>query len=147
MYIVILGEVINFKEIVYDEQKLKALADKNWEIKQYVNSAYKDFICSNFSSAHADYIEGVLLCSEESFELSKKIAKEIIDYIAPFQINIAIAKGELYILNKVKADWSNGPAFWEAGKLLGEIKKSGNKESQILIADSIESVDKVQVNK
>lgn len=147
MYIVILGEVVNFKEIVYDKERLIELVDKNEKIKDYINANYKDFICSNFSSAHADYIEGVLSNSEESFELAKKIADEIIHYIDPFKINIAIAKGELYIINKLKADWSNGPAFWTAGGLLKKIKNNNEDRSQILIADENENVNKAQFNK
>jgi hypothetical protein len=147
MYIVILGEIVNFKQIVYDNQQLEVLADKVWKIKRYINSKHKDFVCSNFSSRHADYIEGVLLDSNESFELSKKIAKEIIGYINPFQINIAIVKGEIYVLDKIKADYSDGPAFWTAVDLLKKINTNMDNKSHIVIADSDKKIEEISYSK
>ncbi len=120
MYCVIVGDIINSKEIVEPERR-EALLRAAKGVFSSINAKYYDALLADFGVVRGDGFEGVLLAKY----LAPKIIREIIKGLyraEKTRVRIAAVVGELSSVSNDRNE-CDGPAFHRALGLLEALKK------------------------
>ncbi len=121
MYCVIVGDIINSKEIV-EPEKREAIFHAIKVVFSSINTKYRDAILADFGVVRGDGFEGVLLAKH----LAPIIIQELIKgfYLADKTcVRVAAVVGELSIASSDRNE-CDGPAFHRALELLDALKAS-----------------------
>ncbi len=124
MYCVIVGDIINSKEIVGQERR-EAVSRAVKGVFSSINARYRDSLLADFGVVRGDGFEGVLL----EKHLAPKIIQELIKgfYLADKTcVRVAAVVGELSLVSSDRNE-CDGPAFHRALELLETLK--ANKRS------------------
>lgn len=123
MYCVIMGDIVKSKNL--DSISYDRLICAAKEAFARVNDKYKENIMASFGLVRGDAFEGVLYTQDNATQIVQDIIKAF--YRADkTTIRICAVLGELTMTSSNRNE-TNGPAFHRALDILGEMKKSGNK--------------------
>ncbi len=125
MYCVIVGDIINSKEIV-EPEKREAVLRAAKGVFASINAKYGDALLADFGVVRGDGFEGVLLVKHYAPKIMQEIIKGF--YLADrTRVRIAAVVGELSVVSSDRNE-CDGPAFHKALERLEALKtrKSGH---------------------
>jgi len=121
MYCVIVGDMVNSREMTQDERaNAGIIAD---EVFGRINSEFQRYLLSGFELSSGDSFEAVLLAHYIAPQLIQRIIKELYPVT---RLRIGVALGDLYTFGSNFQDVNamDGPAFHEAADIINHLKKS-----------------------
>lgn len=135
MYCAVIGDIIESKKIERRSEvqaKLKKTLDE-------VNEMFREDIASKFTITLGDEFQGLLKGPDALLNIIEKIKVEMY----PQKIRFGIGIGDIYTeINREMAIGADGPAYHNARKMLGEIKKAERskvkKDAEIMICSQHE---------
>src|SRR5665647_1997112 len=115
MYFVIIGDIIDSKKVI--DRSL--LQDKLNSILKKINECFEQEIASNFIITLGDEFQGVLLSSKNLLKII-----DLIDFqLYPVKVRFGIGIGTISTkINKEMSLGADGPAYYNARKMINEIK-------------------------
>ena len=129
-YIVIIGDIMNSKEIM----NRKNVQDKLSRVLENVNQAYSDSIMSKFAITLGDEFQGLLHTGEKTIEIIEYIKMEM--YPVKIRFGIGIGSIETDINSEISLG-ADGSGYYRARNCIEKLKKIEKKKetasSDILI--------------
>lgn len=119
-FIAIIGDIINSKKLK-DRNEIQI---KLKDILNSINQDYSDDIASNFMITLGDEFQGLLNNGENAINIINQIENKMY----PVEIRFSIGVGE--ITTEINRDFplgADGPAYYNARKMINELKDKKNK--------------------
>lgn len=119
-YYVLIGDIINSKNI--SERNL--FQNKLKDLLAQINDRYNKVIESKFSITLGDEFQAILNSADKIFEIIFNIELNLY----PVKVRFALSYGQIDTeINKDLPLGSDGPAWWQARKILKEIKEKNER--------------------
>ena len=119
MYCVIMGDIINSKEM--DDETIKAVTTAAKNIFDIINTDYYKYIVAPFGIVRGDAFEGVLLSPVLAPDIVQKVIKAFYK-VKETKVRISVSVDNLSIVSSDRNE-SNGPAFHKAVEVIKNLKK------------------------
>ncbi|MBZ3935933.1 SatD family protein [Methanimicrococcus blatticola] len=119
MYFAVIGNIISAEKMVNKERY--EMQNKVDEILTKINKEYKNDIAFDFRLTLGDEFQGLIKTASAVLEILDKI-----EYLAdPLELRFGIGIGPIYSgINKKSSHRPDGPAFWNAGFAIQQMKKN-----------------------
>jgi tetratricopeptide (TPR) repeat protein len=122
MYCVVLGDIINSKQI--NAENVDEVTSSIKETLNYINTTYMDSILADFGLVRGDAFEGVLLTHYQIPMIINEIIKGLYR-IQQTRVRICIVIDELTSISTDRNE-ANGPAFYKASEAIERMKAVKN---------------------
>ncbi len=133
MYCVIVGDIINSKEIV-EPEKREAILRAARSVFSSINAHYRDALLADFGVVRGDGFEGVLTDERHVPQIIRRIIEGL--YAAERTcVRIAAVTGELSVISGDRNE-CDGPAFHRALELLEALKRKKSRHWMQVAYDS-----------
>ena len=133
-YIAILGDIIGSKKI----KDRKAVQKKLSAVLDDINKGYGEQIASRFMITLGDEFQGLLRAGTHTMEIAEKIERKM----HPIEIRFGIGVGSIATdINPNLPLGADGPAYYNARKMIDEIKAAEKKKMESKLNMKIEIQD------
>lgn len=119
-FIAVIGDIVNSKSLSDRYQ----VQDKLKNILDEINVKYRRCIASNFMITLGDEFQGLLKCGKDTIGLISEIEIAML----PVRLRFGIGVGDIYTeINRDLPLGADGPAYYNARKMIDELKENEKK--------------------